>query len=38
MLGITIAIIAVAISVFALGLQVYSLRRVFEEWQQRPAA
>jgi hypothetical protein len=38
MLGITIAIIAVAISVFGLGLQVYSLRRAIEDWQQRPAA
>ncbi len=38
MLGITIAIIAVAISVFALGLQVFSLRKAIEEWHQRPAA
>jgi hypothetical protein len=38
MLGITIAIIAVAISISALGLQVFTLRRVIEEWSQRKAA
>jgi hypothetical protein len=38
MLGITIAIIAVAISISALGLQVFTLRRVIEEWSQRKTA
>lgn len=37
MLGITIAIVAVAISISALGIQVYSLRRTLEEWSQRPS-
>ncbi len=36
MLGITIAIVAVAISICALGIQIFSLRRAIEEWTQRP--
>jgi hypothetical protein len=38
MLGITIAIVAVAIAISALGLQVFTLRRVLEDWSKRPAA
>lgn len=38
MLGVTIAIVAVAISISALGIQIYSLRRAVEDWTNRPAA